>query len=223
MLNLAQLKVFFWGQITNLFLYSVTWWYCFVFQCQVGSLGLNPFTAWEGVDLFRELLNHSKLYWSMQNLFLTLLGQWTIASLGAGACGTCLGGRYPGLQSVRRLMALYLDTILELLHLLQAFIDQLQLNCIPGSGGVSLAPWPQVWHLYSNLSPTYNTGMIWVIYPNIQVPAWLVWIICTLCLWQSFFCWRHSVVPADLYRLIIKVFWYMSRLWRKKWEYFCSR
>ena len=32
------------------------------FQCQVGSLGSNPFTAWEGADLFRELLNYSKLH-----------------------------------------------------------------------------------------------------------------------------------------------------------------
>lgn len=96
------------------------------------------------------------------------------ASLGAGACGTCLGGRCPGLQPVLRLTALYLDTILEPFHPLQAFIDQLQLNYIPGCGGVILTAWPQVWHLYSKLSPTYNIGMIWVIYPNIQVPAWLV-------------------------------------------------
>jgi len=50
----------------------------------------------------------------------------------------------------------YLNTILELFHLLQAFIDQLQLNYVPGSEGVNLAPWPPVWHLYSKLSPKYN-------------------------------------------------------------------
>ena len=75
------------------------------------------------------------------------------------------------LQSALGRTASYLNTILELFHLLQAFIDQLQLNYIPGSGGVNLAAWSRVWHLYSKLSPTYNIGMIWVIYPNIQVPA----------------------------------------------------
>lgn len=65
--------------------------------------------------------------------------------------------------------------------------------------------------------------MIWVIYPHIQVPAWIIWIIHTLCLWQSFFCWRHNRVPAHLYRLINKGFWHMNRLWTKKGVYLCSR
>lgn len=51
----------------------------------------------------------------------------------------------------------YFDTILELFNLLQAFIDQLQLNWVPGSGGVNLAAWPQVWHLDSKSSSMYNT------------------------------------------------------------------
>lgn len=66
------------------------------------------------------------------------------------------GRKTPRLQSVHRLTASYLDTILELFHLLQTFIDQLQKNYIPGFGGTNLAAWPKVWHLYSKLSPTYS-------------------------------------------------------------------
>lgn len=54
------------------------------------------------------------------------------------------------------LMTFYLDTVLEVFHVLQTFIDQLHLNYVPGSGGVNLAAWPQVWHLYSKLSLTQN-------------------------------------------------------------------
>lgn len=52
-------------------------------------------------------------------------------------CGLCLGGSWPRLQGVFGVRALYLDTTLQLLHLLQAVIDQL--NYIPGSGGANLA------------------------------------------------------------------------------------
>lgn len=65
-LNVPQL----WGQAPKSLRDSVTWWYLFAFQRQVGSLALNPFTACEGADLFSELLYHSQ-----NHLFLTLLGQ----------------------------------------------------------------------------------------------------------------------------------------------------
>lgn len=52
---------------------------------------------------------------------------------------------------------MYLNTILELLHLLQAFIDELWLNQVPGSGDVKIyTACTCDYSLYSQLCRKYN-------------------------------------------------------------------